>query len=66
MKKLSGIPVSDGIAIGRVLKLVKKEHTVEAYTIREEDVDREIGRLQMPLTRYPARFRHYMNPQSRS
>ena len=51
MKKLSGIPVSDGIAIGRVLKLVKKEHTVEAYTIREEDVDREIGRFTDALNK---------------
>ena len=43
MKKLSGIPVSDGIAIGRVLKLKKEERAVEAYTICEEDIENEIS-----------------------
>lgn len=49
MKKLSGIPVSDGIAIGRVLKLKKEERAVEAYTISEEDIEREISRFTEAL-----------------
>jgi len=49
MKKLSGIPVSDGIAIGRVLKLKKEERAVEAYTICEEDIENEISRFTEAL-----------------
>lgn len=49
MKKLSGIPVSDGIAIGRVLKLDKEERAVEAYTICEEDIEKEISRFTEAL-----------------
>jgi len=49
MKKLSGIPVSDGIAIGRVLKLKKEERAVEAYTICEEDIEKEISRFTEAL-----------------
>lgn len=51
MKKLSGIPVSDGIAIGRILKLTKEEYVIEAYTISEEDVERETDRFDRALER---------------
>ena len=46
---MSGIPVSDGIAIGRVLKLKKEERAVEAYTICEEDIENEISRFTEAL-----------------
>ncbi len=62
MKKLSGIPVSDGIAIGRVLKLKKEERAVEAYTICEEDIENEISVLRKPLRRCPVMCRRCMSP----
>lgn len=46
MKKLTGIGVSDGIAIGRAIMVAKREFEVFRIPIPEEAVEREVDRFR--------------------
>jgi phosphotransferase system enzyme I (PtsI) len=48
---LKGIPASPGIAIGPVFLFLKDTPTIEERLIAEEDVDREIARLEQAVAR---------------
>lgn len=46
---MQGTPVSDGVACGRLYYLHNETVTVPEFTIKEEDIDREIARFQSAL-----------------
>lgn len=45
MQRLTGNSINNGLFIGRALHIKPEEHIIDKYSIREEDVDKEIGRF---------------------